>query len=69
MDPRTGRPAATPWKTVTVAAASCVLANAASTAAVVLGEIAVARLRGWSLPARLAREDGTVATINGWPTE
>jgi FAD:protein FMN transferase len=69
VDPRTGRPVATPWKTVTVAAASCVLANAASTAAVVLGEIAVARLGGWSLPARLAREDGTVATINGWPTE
>ena len=69
LDPRTGRPAVSPWKTVTVAAASCVLANAASTAAVVLGEVAVARLRGWGLPARLASEDGAVAAINGWPTE
>jgi thiamine biosynthesis lipoprotein len=69
VDPRTGRPAATPWKTVTVAAESCVLANAASTAAVVLGEVAPTRLGVWGLPARLAREDGTVAAVNGWPAE
>ena len=38
LDPRTGRPAVTPWRTVTVAAATCVDANAASTASLVLGE-------------------------------
>jgi thiamine biosynthesis lipoprotein len=54
---------------VTVAAESCVLANAASTAAVVLGEVAPTRLGVWGLPARLAREDGTVAAVNGWPAE
>jgi thiamine biosynthesis lipoprotein len=69
LDPRTGRPAATPWKTATVAAESCVLANAASTAAIVLGEVALARLGAWGVPARLAREGGTVATVNGWPDE
>jgi thiamine biosynthesis lipoprotein len=67
VDPRTARPAVTPWKTVSVAAASCVRANAASTAAIVLGEDAPAWLRGQRLPARLAAEDGTVATLNGWP--
>ena len=41
VDPRTGRPARTPWRTVTVAAATCVDANTASTAALVLGEEAV----------------------------
>jgi FAD:protein FMN transferase len=69
LDPRTGRPAASPWKTVTVAAGSCVLANAASTAAVVLGEHALTRLGRWGVPSRLANEDGTVATVNGWPPE
>ena len=69
LDPRTGRPAASPWKTVTVAAGSCVLANAASTAAVVLGKHALTRLARWGVPARLASEDGTVATVNGWPAE
>lgn len=69
IDPRTARPAETPWRTVTVAAASCVQANAASTAAIVLGESASAWLAETGLPARLAAEDGTVATVNGWPAE
>lgn len=67
LDPRTGRPAETPWRTVSVAAPSCVRANAASTAAVVLGQCAVAWLGVERLPARLAREEGRVETLNGWP--
>ncbi len=69
IDPRTARPAETPWRTVTVAASSCVRANAASTAAVVLGESAPGWLAASGLPARLAAEDGTVATVNDWPAE
>ena len=46
VDPRTGRPAATPWRTATVAARSCVEANTASTAAIVLGEAAAGLARG-----------------------
>ena len=38
LDPRTGRPAVTPWRTITVAAATCFEANVAATAAVVLGD-------------------------------
>jgi FAD:protein FMN transferase len=67
VDPRTSRPAETPWRTVTVAAGSCVDANAASTAAVVLGESAPGWLSGRALPARLAASGGGVVTVGGWP--
>jgi thiamine biosynthesis lipoprotein len=69
LDPRTARPAITPWRTVTTAAESCVLANAASTAAIVLGDAAPTWLAGSGIPARLAGEDGSVAAVNGWPAE
>jgi thiamine biosynthesis lipoprotein ApbE len=67
LDPRTGLPARTPWRTVSVAAASCVDANIASTAAVVRGERAVGSLRSLGLPARLVATDGVVTTVAGWP--
>jgi thiamine biosynthesis lipoprotein len=69
VDPRTGRPAETPWTAVTVAAASCVDANAASTAAVVLGDAAPEWLAERHLPARLQGEDGTVVCAGGWPED
>jgi thiamine biosynthesis lipoprotein len=69
IDPRTGRPAATSWHTVSVAAPTCVDANAASTAAIVLGNAGADWLVDARLPARLAAVDGTVSTVNGWPTE
>jgi thiamine biosynthesis lipoprotein len=67
VDPRTGRSARSPWATVTVAAASCLDANAASTAAIVLGERAPCWLGARGLPARLARLDGSVIRVAGWP--
>jgi thiamine biosynthesis lipoprotein len=69
IDPRTGRPAATSWHTVSVAAPTCVDANAASTAVIVLGNAGADWLVDAKLPARLAAVDGTVSTVNGWPTE
>ena len=69
VDPRTGRPARTPWATATVAAASCLDANAASTAAIVLGEQAPGWLSARGLPARLARLDGSVVRVAGWPED
>jgi thiamine biosynthesis lipoprotein len=69
LDPRTGRPAATPWRTVTVAAATCVDANAASTAALVLGQDAPVWLADRRLPARLVAETGSVTGICRWPAE
>jgi thiamine biosynthesis lipoprotein len=69
LDPRTGRPAVTPWRSVSVAAASCVDANVASTTAIVLGEPALEWLVGRELPARAVRRDGSVVTVGGWPEE
>ncbi|MEY9968076.1 thiamine biosynthesis lipoprotein [Streptacidiphilus sp. MAP12-16] len=69
VDPATGDVPPPVWRTVSVAAASCVDANAASTAAIVLGEQALAWLRDAALPARLVRVDGSVTTLCGWPAE
>jgi thiamine biosynthesis lipoprotein len=67
IDPATGLPARPWWRTASVAAASCVDANIASTAAIVRGRHAVAWLAERSLPARLVHRGGAVATIAGWP--
>ena len=66
IDPRTGRSAVTPWRSVSVAGASCVAANTASTAAIILGDAAPAWLAACGLPARLAGDDGAVC-VAGWP--
>ena len=66
IDPATGLPAKTPWTMVTVAAATCVEANAASTAALIMGESAPAWLDELKLPARLVRADGGVQYAGGW---
>jgi FAD:protein FMN transferase len=69
IDPATGAPAREHWRTVSVAAASCLDANAAATAALVRGEGADRWLADRSLPARLTRPDGAVRTVSGWPAE
>jgi thiamine biosynthesis lipoprotein len=69
LDPATGAPAVTPWRTVSVAAVACLDANVASTAAVVLGSGAAAWLRARLLPARLVDRDGGVVRVGGWPAE
>ena len=67
LDPRTGRPVERSWRTVSVAAASCVAANTASTASLVLGDAAPGWLADRGLPARLVARDGTVTVVGGWP--
>ena len=69
LDPRTGRPAATCWAAATVAAASCVDANAASTAAIIRSVAAPGWLAKLGLPARLVSTTGAVTTIGEWPDE
>jgi thiamine biosynthesis lipoprotein len=54
------------WRTVTVAAACCVEANTASTAALLLGEQAPEWLERRRLPARLVRPDGSLTGTCGW---
>ena len=67
IDPSTGLPAEPVWRTVTVTAATCVDANAASTAAMVKGPAALSWLESRHLPARLVAMDGTIFRIAGWP--
>lgn len=67
VDPHTALPADGPWRTATVAAADALHANAASTAAIVLGDHAVAWLDRRAYPARLVARDGSVHTTAGWP--
>jgi thiamine biosynthesis lipoprotein len=67
IDPATGAPAAPCWRTVSVAAATCVDANTASTAAIILGPKAPAWLAELGLPARLVAVNGAVTIVGGWP--
>jgi FAD:protein FMN transferase len=67
VDPASGRPAASCWRTVSVVAQTCVDANIASTAAIVRGEAAPSWLAELGLAARLVRGDGEAVRIGGWP--
>ncbi len=69
LDPRTGRPAEPCWASVSVAGPSCVDANTAATAGVVLGRAALRWLGGTGWPARLVALDGTVHRLGGWPEQ
>jgi FAD:protein FMN transferase len=69
LDPGTGLPAPVVWRTVSVAAASCVDANTASTAAIIRGERSPEWLSEIGLAARLVRPDGSVKVVGGWPAE
>ena len=69
LDPATRRPADPVWRTVTVAAPTCVAANTASTASVVRGHAAPSWLASRKLAARLVDQRGVVRAIGSWPTE
>jgi len=67
LDPATGLPVPLIWDEVSVRATSCVDANAASTACMVLGAAAPAWLDRDRLPARLVGHDGRLVLTAGWP--
>jgi thiamine biosynthesis lipoprotein len=69
LDPRTGLPPAPVWRTVSVTAATCADANAASTASIIRGDRAPGWLASLGLPARLVDVGGRVQTVAGWPAE
>ncbi|GGC86621.1 FAD:protein FMN transferase [Tersicoccus solisilvae] len=73
LDPRTGGPTPGTWCLVSATAPTCEAANAATTAAVVLGRDAPAWLEERSIPARLAGRgtDGErrIVTTAGWPVD
>jgi FAD:protein FMN transferase len=69
VNPSSGAPAAPVWRTVSVAGSTCLEANVAATAAIVLGEGAPAWLAGRALPGRLVRPSGDVIAVAGWPAD
>jgi len=69
LDPRSGVPVASCWRTVTVASSTCLDANIASTASVVRGGSAPAWLAARGSAARLVATDGTITRTPGWPPE
>lgn len=66
IDPATGRPAASPWQTVTACAASCVGADIAAKAGFLLAERGPERLEEWGLAARFVEPGGDVVTTAAW---
>jgi thiamine biosynthesis lipoprotein len=69
IDPRTGSFAVGPYATASVAASSCVIANAFATAALLWDEDAAFYVAQAGLSARLIRHDGTVEFVGGWPSD
>jgi thiamine biosynthesis lipoprotein len=69
VDPASGDSAPEVWRTVSVAAGSCVDANIAAAAAIVRGDEAPDWLLGRRVPSRLVRPDGEVVRVADWPEE
>ena len=67
LDPTTGSPVDSPWRSVSVAASSCLDANIASTAAILLGHDAPRWLEARGLPGRLVASTGAVHLTGAWP--
>ena len=67
IDPRTGVPVRSSWRTVSVAAADCADANVAATAALVRSQSALRWLADAGLPARLVDLAGSVTAVGSWP--
>jgi thiamine biosynthesis lipoprotein len=69
LDPRSCRPCAPVWRTATVAADSCVRANAMSTAALILGDAAPAWLLRHGAAGRLVSAAEEVVCVGGFPEQ
>ncbi|WP_084614634.1 FAD:protein FMN transferase [Nakamurella lactea] len=69
VDPRTGDNPEPFWRTASAVADSAVDANAATTAAIVLGREAADWLDARGIAARLVGESGTVKYLAGWPAD
>ncbi len=69
LDPRTGQPVDELWRTVSATGPTCVAANVATTAAIVLRADAVEWLSARGVAARLVDTHGVVTTVAGWPLD
>jgi thiamine biosynthesis lipoprotein len=69
LDPETGMPASTRWRTATVVARRCSTANAAATAAIVKDATAPTWLTRHGYDARLVEQSGLTLTLGGFPAD
>jgi thiamine biosynthesis lipoprotein len=67
IDPRTGEPTNGRWRTVTATGLTCLAANTATTASIVLGDQAIGWLTAREIPARLVNTAGRVVRTERWP--
>ena len=66
IDPRTGRPSASPWEQVTVCGSTCLGADVAAKAAFLMGGGGPAWLDALGLPGRFVKPDGSVRANRSW---
>ena len=66
IDPRTGRPADSPWEQVTACGATCLAADVAAKAAFLLGEDGPEWLERHGIPGRFVTRDGALVATAGW---
>jgi len=66
IDPRTGRPTTSPWRDVSVAASSCLIADVAAKAALLLGPAGPAWLDERKLAGRFVSHTGAVTRNDSW---
>ena len=68
IDPRTGRPAESPWEQITACGRTCLAADAAAKLGYLLGERGPDVLDARGIPAQFVAPDGTVVENRGWST-
>lgn len=66
IDPRSGAPSTSPWRDVTVAAQTCLAADVAAKAALLLGHDGPRWLDGRGLAGRFVDHDGHVLLTTAW---
>jgi thiamine biosynthesis lipoprotein len=69
VDPRTGRPADSPWEQVTVSGDTCLTADIAAKAAFLLGHEGPDWLAERGLPGRFLGADGVIVATPDWSAE
>ena len=69
IDPRTGRPADSPWDRVTVSGDTCLTADIAAKAAFLLGHDGPDWLAERGLPGRFLGVDGVIVATRDWSVE
>jgi FAD:protein FMN transferase len=69
LDPATGRPVDPVWRTASVVAPTCLEANTASTASIVMGARATDWLAERGRAARLVGNDGVLTYVGDWAEE